>query len=171
MFKSDYSGNRTNILTEKSFGAFGVLEAIQNSLTSGTKHSLQSWANHFTWYFEGHNIRQESFILRLLGQAVWAQGILILVLSRNSEGGGQPVCRVAHSLTSGELSHCRELGKEPHRIRYAVNRCSTAPRVIWGSQSRPRWEKLSVSRASPRRAHKFKFSDHNLFFFFSILSK
>lgn len=108
-------------LFEKSFGAFAVWEATRNSPTSGTKHSpSQSWANHLTWHFEGYNIRQEAFILRLLGQAVRAQRILILVQSRDSEGSGQPVCRVAHGLTGGELGHCGELGKEPQRIRYAI---------------------------------------------------
>ena len=83
--------------------------------------------------FEGHNIRKESFILCLFGQAVRAQCVFILLLPRNSKGSSQSVCRVAHGLTGGELSHCRKLGKEMFGTRYTVNRCYTTPRAIWES--------------------------------------
>lgn len=94
---------------------------------------LQCTASWFTWYFEGHNIRKESFILCLLGQLMRAQCILVLFQPRNSKGSSQSVCRVAHGLTGGELGHCRELGKETHRTGCTVNRCYSTQVVIWES--------------------------------------
>lgn len=172
--KAEYFGNRTNIFTEKPFGVFGVLGAIQKSLTNIAMHSpLQSWANRFTWDFEGDNIRKESFILCLLGQAVRAQRILILLRSRNSEGSGQSVCRVAHGLTGGKLGHRRELGKATDRIRCPVNRCYTTSRVIWVIWEswnllsiKTKTRKFSASRASLKRAYEF--SNHYPFFFIMI---
>lgn len=128
--KAEYFGNIQWKVTY-GFWSFRRNSELPNNIK---KHSpLQSWANCFTWYFEGHNIGKKSFILCPFGQAVRAQCVLILLLPRNSKGSSQSVCRVAHSLTGGELTHCRKLWKEIFGTRYTVNRCYTTPRVIWES--------------------------------------
>lgn len=57
-------------MNQKVIWGLGVLGAIQTSLTNITTSPSQRRANRFTWYFEGHNVRKESLILRLLGQAM-----------------------------------------------------------------------------------------------------
>lgn len=69
-------------------------------------------AGGLTWYFKGYNVRQKPLVLCLLGQTVGAQCVFILLQPRHSKGGSQSVCRVAHGLAGGELSHSWQLGRE-----------------------------------------------------------
>lgn len=63
----------------------------------------------FTWHFEGDDILQQSCILGFFGQAVWPQGELILLHSRDPKCSCQTVSTVAHCFCRRELCHSGKL--------------------------------------------------------------
>lgn len=89
----------------------------------------QSWRNSWNAYvvannypnqtrltgdFEGEDVLQQPSVLGLFGECVWAQSVLVLLHSGDSEGSSQTISTVAHRFRRGELSHGRKLHTHIH---------------------------------------------------------